>query len=101
MLLDWPQLRRVCPAAAFVLDEDQRFARRCYMGMVDLESLDEGEDLDLVKDLVSQHAEHTGSEKAQHILANWDEYRSKFVKVFPHEYRRVLNERKQKELVNG
>ena len=29
---------------------------------------------------------------AKAILANWDAYREKFVKVYPHEYKRALTE---------
>jgi glutamate synthase (NADPH/NADH) large chain/glutamate synthase (ferredoxin) len=86
---------------AFVFDEDQHFARRCNPGMVDLEVLDETEDVDQVKALIEEHHELTGSPKAADILAHWSENRSRFVKVFPHEFRRVLMERQQKETVNG
>ena len=34
--------------------------------------------------------ELTGSPRAKWILENWDEMLPKFVKVFPHEYKRVL-----------
>jgi glutamate synthase (NADPH/NADH) large chain len=45
-----------------------------------------------LKAMIKQHADHSGSEKAKRILDNWDDYRDKFVKVFPHEYRRALTE---------
>ena len=35
---------------------------------------------------------HTGSAQAKRILDNWRAYLGKFVKVFPHEYRRALGE---------
>ena len=40
--------------------------------------------------LIEQHVEYTGSPRAQWILENWSEMLPKFVKVFPHEYKRVL-----------
>ena len=46
----------------------------------------------IVKRLVESHARHTGSAQAKRILERWDEYRPKFVKVFPNEYRRALGE---------
>ena len=47
----------------------------------------------LLKELITQsHAEYTGSQIAKAILANWDAYREKFVKVYPHEYKRALTE---------
>ena len=54
-----------------------------------------------LKALISRHAEYTGSTTAQAILANWDENLDKFVKVYPHEYKRALTElaaQQQKEV---
>ena len=42
--------------------------------------------------LIENHQQYTGSERAAEILANWDEFRPKFVKVMPTEYRRALAE---------
>ena len=90
---------------AYVLDEDGNFAKRCNMSMVAIEKLlphDEqlsdallhrGEtDEAQLKAIIAKHAEMSGSEKAKLILDQWEEYRDKFVKVFPHEYRRALTE---------
>ena len=38
----------------------------------------------------ARHAHYTGSERATHVLDNWSSLLPKFVKVFPHEYKRVL-----------
>ncbi|TVR44559.1 MAG: glutamate synthase large subunit [Planctomycetota bacterium] len=81
---------------AFVYDEDIRFARRCNMGMVDVEQIALEEDMKLVKDLVQRHAAYTGSPKAKALLADWARSVRQFVKVFPHEYRRVLTERAER-----
>ncbi len=35
---------------------------------------------------------YTGSSRAKHILDNWADYRTRFVKVMPVEYRRALRE---------
>ena len=43
--------------------------------------------------MIKKHAAYTGSTRAQAILADWDNYRGKFVKVLPHEYKRVLDAR--------
>jgi len=90
---------------AYVLDEDGTFKSRCNLAQVALEkvlpaaSQAKGEpmhrglaDEDQLKDLVKRHAELTGSATAQGILANWDAYREKFVKVYPNEYKRALTE---------
>ena len=45
-----------------------------------------------LKELITRHGEYTGSATAKAILANWDAYREKFVKIYPHEYKRALTE---------
>jgi len=93
---------------AYVLDEDGSFPGRCNAAMVALEAvLSEAEqearlarelwhmglaDEVLVKRLIESHALHTGSVRARQILEKWVDFRTKFVKVFPHEYRRALGE---------
>jgi glutamate synthase (NADPH/NADH) large chain len=90
---------------AYVLDEDGSFKSRCNLAQVALEKVlptakqPKGEpmhrglsDEEQLKDLVTRHAEFTGSATAKAILANWDVYRDKFVKVYPHEYKRALTE---------
>ncbi len=78
---------------AYVLNVDGEFARRCNTSMVDLEALlPESEDEATVKRLIENHARYTNSKKALHLLEKWSEYRARFVKVFPKEYRRALAE---------
>ena len=36
------------------------------------------------------HAEYTGSKLALDILENWNSYQSKFVKVIPKDYKKVM-----------
>jgi glutamate synthase (NADPH/NADH) large chain len=60
--------------------------------MVDLVGVESAEDQKLVRVLLQRHAMVTGSQRAKHILDHWDAYRGKFVKVFPREYRRALEE---------
>ncbi|MFG1284564.1 glutamate synthase large subunit [Xanthobacter autotrophicus] len=105
---------------AYVLDEDKSFAKRCNLSMVDLEPVEEEEDLlerlhhhggdlefkgridvqgdmsrhdeERLHQLIAKHLHYTGSARAQAILDNWADYRSKFVKVMPVEYRRALRD---------
>ncbi|HQS10140.1 MAG TPA: glutamate synthase large subunit [Xanthobacteraceae bacterium] len=105
---------------AYVLDEDKSFAKRCNLSMVDIEPVEEEEDLlerlhhhggdlefkgridvqgdmsrhdeERLHQLIAKHLHYTGSTRAQTILDNWADYRSKFVKVMPVEYRRALRE---------
>jgi glutamate synthase (NADPH/NADH) large chain len=56
-------------------------------------------DEELLKSLIRQHADYTGSERAEAILADWPAFRNKFVKVMPNEYRRALTEMAQSKAV--
>jgi len=93
---------------AYVYDEDGQFARRCNTSMVALEkvlSSDEqaaagsaatwhrGQtDDQQLRKLIEDHHRWTGSLRAREILDHWAHSRAKFVKVFPHEYKRALAE---------
>jgi len=103
---------------AYVLDESGDFEKRCNLSMVDLEPVEAEEeameklhrsdieshgmvdvrsnmtrfDAERLHTLIEKHAHYTNSERAQEILADWDNYQSKFVKVMPVEYRRALQE---------
>jgi glutamate synthase domain-containing protein 2/glutamate synthase domain-containing protein 1/glutamate synthase domain-containing protein 3 len=76
---------------AFVLDQAGDFsAARCNHTGVDLESVTEPADRETLNRLIRRQGELTGSPQAKWILQNWELTLSKFVKVFPHEYKRVL-----------
>ena len=76
---------------AYVLDESGDFeGELCNRSSVDLDPFVDPKDVDLVKSLIDRHAEYTGSPRARWILDNWYAMMPKFVKVFPHEYKRVL-----------
>ena len=74
---------------AYVLDEQDDFAIRCNIGMVDLDPL-EDEDLDAIRNLLMKHVEYTQSTVAKNILDHWSSFQKKFVKVMPKDYKRVL-----------
>jgi glutamate synthase (ferredoxin) len=76
---------------AYVLDDEARsFAGRCNKEMVSLGKLEDAEETKLVHDLLSRHAQLTGSKRAQEILASWNQLAPSFVRVMPNDYRRVL-----------
>jgi glutamate synthase domain-containing protein 3 len=76
---------------AFVLDETGVFAaNRCNRTSVDLEPVSDPGDLEALRHLITRHFEFTRSGRAREILMDFDGFLPKFVKVFPHEYRRVL-----------
>ena len=75
---------------AYVLDERGDFAeKRCNMAGVDLDPLAD-DDIALLHGLISKHAELTQSPRAKWILESWEQMLPKFIKVFPHEYKRAL-----------
>ncbi|MEE9375569.1 MAG: glutamate synthase large subunit [Rhizobiaceae bacterium] len=114
---------------AYVLDEDGTFANRCNLAMVDLEPVPEEDDLmesehhtggdiehhgrvnvskdmtrhddERLRQLIENHQRYTNSTRASEILDNWEEYRPKFVKVMPTEYRRALAEIEAAQLASG
>ena len=111
---------------AYVLDETGDFSERCNLAMVELEPVPEEDDLlekihhsagdiehqgrvDVTSDmtrfdeerllqLITRHMNYTNSLRARSILDNWEEYRPKFVKVMPVDYRRALQDMEQERL---
>ena len=105
---------------AYVLDEEGDFAQRCNMAMVELEPVPEEDDMleklhhhggdidhkgrvdvsgdvtshdeERLYQLILNHVHHTGSRRGREILDDWADYRPKFRKVMPVEYRRALME---------
>jgi glutamate synthase (NADPH) large chain len=91
---------------AYVYDEDGMFDKRCNHSMVSLEKVQPADkvsslagehlgqaDETTLLDLLNKHVAYTGSERAKMMVADWNTYRGKFVKVLPNEYKRVLTER--------
>jgi glutamate synthase (NADPH/NADH) large chain len=95
-----------------VYDERGEFAARCNTSMVALEpvlssqeqkarldptiwhSVEDGPTTDelILRELIEKQFRYTGSFRAKEILQDWDRMRARFVKVFPHEYRRALKQ---------
>jgi len=65
------------------------FHDNCNQEMVDLDPLDT-EDENAIIALLKRHIHLTNSERANFILQNWDSEKSRFIKVFPREYKNVL-----------
>jgi glutamate synthase (NADPH/NADH) large chain len=74
---------------AWVYDVDGTFTENCNIEMVDLDPLStkDGEE---ILTLLRKHVSLTGSKLAQDIIKNWTVVSAKFIKVFPKEYKRVL-----------
>jgi glutamate synthase (NADPH) large chain len=85
---------------AYVLDESGEFVQyRCNKASVDLEQVFDPHDQQMLQTLIYRHFDLTGSPRAKRILENWNSMLPKFVKVFPHEFKRVLRKSVQHETV--
>ena len=82
---------------AYVLDRDDSFPIHCNRSSVDLLPVEEPEDVEELKRLIEEHLKSTQSSVARKILDEWEETLPKFIKVYPMDYRRVLEERKKNE----
>jgi len=80
------------------MDQNKNFDIQCNTGLVDLVPVEEQEDIKKLKSLIKEHYRFTDSTVAKKILDEWDISLSKFVKVFPKDYRRVLEELKQNKI---
>ncbi|MEN3278003.1 MAG: glutamate synthase large chain, partial [Massilia sp.] len=96
---------------AYVYDPKDEFETRCNTTMVNLERVvatkEQGDisgwhsqsrdgeresDEVILRRLIERHFKHTGSTRARNLLDDWANSRGKFVKVFPTEYKRALEE---------
>jgi glutamate synthase domain-containing protein 2/glutamate synthase domain-containing protein 1/glutamate synthase domain-containing protein 3 len=74
---------------AYVLDWDGDFGAKVNKEMVGCDALDDDADVRLVRQLIKAHAEHTNSPLARQVLNNWASLARRFVRVLPHDYRRM------------
>ena len=75
---------------AYVYDEEGTFPKRVNMDMVDLDPLSP-QDFEDLKALIDNHISETGSDVGIRILADWNRLQTRFVKVLPRDYKRVLS----------
>merc|ERR1740123_2084296 len=86
---------------AYVWDPEQKLRDLCNLEMVELYDKDgDGwwrEDEPELRGLVEEHARRTGSARAAALLESWAQSLPEFVKVFPTDYRKVLEAQKEAE----
>ncbi len=80
---------------AYVWDRDGEFTAHCNTEMVELETLEHGQDIMELLGLIQRHMLLTQSTVAEHLIENWSRLQSQFIKVMPIDYRRVLQQRKK------
>jgi glutamate synthase domain-containing protein 2/glutamate synthase domain-containing protein 1/glutamate synthase domain-containing protein 3 len=83
---------------AYVLDETDEFAARCNMGMVGFDEISSADAIEL-RAMIEEHLQHTDSSVARDVLARFEQLLAAgaFVKVMPHDYKRVLRELSEAE----
>lgn len=74
---------------AYVYDVHGRFPSRCNAEMVDLDPVQES-DSAVLRQLVYDHYLYTGSAVAKFLLDDFENQLRHFVKVFPRDYKKVL-----------
>jgi len=75
---------------AYIYDPDNVFPPKCNPGMVGLERVTDPDEVRLLASYVQEHYDTTKSAVAQQLLGAWGDAVPKFVKVMPHDYKRVL-----------
>jgi glutamate synthase (NADPH) large chain len=78
---------------AYVYDVKSSFKENVNREMVDLDPVS-SEDARELNDMITRHYAYTGSTVAKFVLDDFDNQVKHFVKVFPKDFKRVLNEKK-------
>jgi glutamate synthase (NADPH/NADH) large chain len=108
---------------AYVYDVNGDFAKKCNMAMVALDPVQRSADQEagmehaiwhselrggerrtdeaILKGLIERHFKHTGSTRARALLDEWSTARTRFVKVFPSEYKRALLEMHEEKAIKA
>ena len=74
---------------AYVYDILGQFSENCNMEMVDLDPMGD-DDMETLKSLLSEHLTTTGSTVAKFILSDLDNQKNQFIKVYPRDYKKVM-----------
>lgn len=77
---------------AYVWNKSGNFAQQCNTGTFELEDVSAEADVAELRTLIENHLSFTGSTVASNILENWESELTRFVKVMPSDYKRVLLE---------
>ncbi|MEI7812370.1 MAG: glutamate synthase large subunit [Ignavibacteria bacterium] len=77
---------------AYVWDKNGDFDINCNKAMVELFRIETRQDLDELWAMIENHYRYTNSSVAKNILSDWDNIVGQFVKVYPTDYRRVIEE---------
>jgi len=73
------------------------FSSLCNKGLVSLEAIESDEDIQRLYRLINDHKNLTNSSNAKKIINNWGRYIPKFVKIMPNDYKKILEQIKEKK----
>ena len=82
---------------AYIYDTNDQLLSNINLELVEIEAVEQEEDIEELKELISNHANLTGSVVAQKILDDWSGSLSSFKKVIPGLYRDILKKKRQAE----
>ena len=80
---------------AYIFDENGDLAELCNTEMVSLMKIDDETEIEFVKNQIFRHIELTESRIAAEILLDWDNALTKFVRVIPNDYGRMIEAQKR------
>jgi len=81
---------------AYVYDIDGNFRDACNPEMVDLDPIDE-DDMETIAGLLKEHLLATESSVAKFILSDLDNQGTNFIKVYPRDYKKVMQAQKNEK----
>mmetsp|Transcript_17565 Transcript_17565/g.22996 ORF Transcript_17565/g.22996 Transcript_17565/m.22996 type:complete len:117 (-) Transcript_17565:213-563(-) len=83
---------------AYVYDPEGRFSKNCNMEMVSLERVEDETESDELLSMIESHRRYTSSNVAAKIITDWNNCLPHFVKVYPNDYKRVMEQMKEAEV---
>lgn len=84
---------------AYIWNKEGDFESKCNMDMVNLFPVCEDEDIEELIELIENHAVYTNSTVAKNVLAKWQDIKQQFIKVYPIDYQRVMEDISKLEAV--
>ncbi len=86
---------------AYIYDDKKTFEAHCNKEALNLDPVNKQQDIDELKTLIENHYNATLSPLAQRILENWENELSKFIKIFPEEYKQALKRLEEEKLAQA
>lgn len=87
----------MCGGIAYVLDMAQDFSDKVNGQTVELSQVTEPTEIAFLRGLIEDHRHYTNSNVADNILNDFNRILPRFVKVLPHDYKKVLEAEKKKQ----